>query len=140
MGEHHHHNSRAGHQAHTHEGEGYKDQKIKTPAESAKQVTLLDTPGVKVQAEVDIMAVASRSESIMQKSGTNSSLREALTWKLTFAIHAEENKWRDNLVEMVSATKDTRSAAEEVQVMITDLGRGEDPDQEFDQADGCPIL
>ena len=41
---------------------------------SAKEVTLLDTTGVKVQAEVNMMALASRSEGIMQKSGTISSL------------------------------------------------------------------
>ena len=62
--------------------------------ESAKEVTLLDTPGVKVQAEVDMMALASRLEGMMQKSGTISSLREVLTWKLTFAIQTEENKRR----------------------------------------------
>ena len=36
--------------------------------ESAKEVTLLDTPGVKVQAEVDMMALASRLEGMIQKS------------------------------------------------------------------------
>ena len=60
--------------------------------ESAKEVTLLDTPGVKVQAEVDMMALASRLEGMVQKSGTISSLREVLTWKLTFAIQTKENK------------------------------------------------
>ena len=33
---------------------------LNTYMESAKEVTLLDTPGVKVQAEVDMMALASR--------------------------------------------------------------------------------
>ena len=65
---------------------------LNTYIKSAKEVTLLDTPGVKVQAEVDIMALASRLEGMIQKSGTISSLREVLTWKLTIAIQSEENK------------------------------------------------
>ena len=59
---------------------------------SAKEVTLLDTPGVKVQAAVDMMALASRSEGMVQKSGTISSLREVFSWKLTFAIQTEVDK------------------------------------------------
>ena len=44
--------------------------------ESAKEVTLLDTPDVKIQAEVDVIALASRQKDMVQKSGTFSSLRE----------------------------------------------------------------
>ena len=60
--------------------------------ESAKEVTLLDTPDVKVKAEVDMMALASKLEGMVEKSRTISSLREVFTWKLTFAIQTEENK------------------------------------------------
>ena len=35
---------------------------------SAKEITLLDTPNVKVQAAVNMMALASRSEGMIQKS------------------------------------------------------------------------
>ena len=59
---------------------------------SAKEVTLLDTPSFKVQAAVNMMALASRSEGIIQKSGTISSLREVFSWKLTFAIQTEVDK------------------------------------------------
>ena len=44
--------------------------------ESAKEVTLLDTPDVKIQAEVDVIALASRQKDMVQKSVTFSSLRE----------------------------------------------------------------
>ena len=60
--------------------------------ESAKKVTLLDTPDVKIQAEVDVMALASRQEGMVQKSCTFSSLIELITWKLTIAIQSMENK------------------------------------------------
>ena len=59
---------------------------------SAKEITLLDTPNVKVQAAVNIIALASRLEGMVQKSGTISSLREVFSWKLTFAIQTEVDK------------------------------------------------
>ena len=43
--------------------------------ESNKEVTLLDTPDIKVQAGLDVMALASRKESKIQKSGTFSDLK-----------------------------------------------------------------
>ena len=111
-------NSRAGHQAHTQEQKiktpatvalegllrkqekesNYVDmeswiwESLLNYMGSAKEVTLLDTPSFKVQAAVNMMALASRSEGIIQKSGTISSLREVFSWKLKFAIQTEGNK------------------------------------------------
>ena len=59
---------------------------------SAKEITLLDTPNVKVQDAVNMMALVSGSEGMVQKSGTISSLREVFSWKLTFAIQPEVDK------------------------------------------------
>ena len=59
----------------------------------------------------------------------NSSRREVEAWtdyydsEGNYTSLVRDNPVQDNLVEMVSATKVTRSAPEEAQVMITDLGR-----------------
>ena len=44
------------------------------------------------QAGLDIMALASRKECKIQKSGTFPSLREVISWKLTVDIQSVEDK------------------------------------------------
>ena len=50
------------------------------------------TPDFKVQASLNIMALANSKESRFQKSATFSSLREVVSWKLTVDIQSVEDK------------------------------------------------
>ena len=57
---------------------------LDTRMKSSKEVTLVDTQDI--QANLNIMALANSTDNSFQKSGTFSSLREIISWKLSVSI------------------------------------------------------
>ena len=59
---------------------------------SSKEVTLVDTPDIQVQANMNIMALANSTNNSFQRYRTFSSLREIVSWKLSVSIQSVEDR------------------------------------------------
>ena len=81
---------------------------LDTHMRSSKEVTLVDTPDIQVQASLNIMAVANSTDNSIQKSGTFSSLKEIISWKLYINIQSVEDGRQQQ--EQQARAKDFRSA------------------------------